>query len=189
MPGRSARVGRKRHDYRPDDASDVRVLLVGESSPNGPTFFYCGNSGLFYATQEAFENAIPALRREPDFRDAFLRLGCYLEDLSLVPVNGLPPAERRRTCKAGVELLAERVSDLSPRVVVVIGITVSGLVVKALEIADLGDVEREVLPFPTSRPRKTDGVPYRKVYIEELCSLVRRWRRRRVLDVVGVQPR
>ena len=34
------------------------------------------------------------------------------------------------------------------------------------------------------RPRKTDGVPYRKVYIEELCSLVRRWRRRRLLDVV-----
>lgn len=71
MPGRSTRVERKRHDYRPDDASDVRVLLVGESPPNGPTFFYSGNSGLFYATQEAFENAIPALRREPDFRDAF----------------------------------------------------------------------------------------------------------------------
>jgi hypothetical protein len=50
------------------------VLFVGESAPNGPTFLYCGNSGLFYATQEAFENAIPALRREADFRDAFLRL-------------------------------------------------------------------------------------------------------------------
>jgi hypothetical protein len=180
VPERSAKVERKRHDYRPDDAK-VRVLFIGESAPAGDTFFYCGDSGLYFATREAFQQGAPALKHEPDFRDAFMRMGCYLEDLSLVPVNGLPPAERRRVCKAGVELLPERICGLSPRVVVVIGITVSHLVGKALECAGLGDIEREVLPFPSTRPRRTDRVSYRQVYRNDLGDLVRRWRRRQIL--------
>jgi uracil-DNA glycosylase len=180
VPGRSANVERQRHHYLPDD-NDVRVLFIGESPPAGETFFYHANSNLHHATREAFETAIPALRQEADFRDAFMRLGCYLEDLSVRPVNGLPGPERRQACKDSVKPLARRIRDLSPRVVLVVGITVSGLVGQALERAGLGEVERKVVPFPTTRVRRTDHVPYRQAYVDELSALVRRWRRRRLL--------
>jgi hypothetical protein len=70
------------------------VLFLGESPPAGGTFFYYANSKLYDATREAFEAGIPALRRTDDFLDAFKRLGCYLEDLSPVPVNHLDLKDR-----------------------------------------------------------------------------------------------
>jgi len=45
----------------------------------GGTFFYRANSKLYDATREAFETAVPALRREDDFLAAFQRLSCYLD--------------------------------------------------------------------------------------------------------------
>jgi hypothetical protein len=71
-------------------------------------------------------------------------------------------------------------------VIVIIGISegsrsVRTVVTGELEKAGHGDVEQRVLPFPTSRPRRTDGKPYRQLYIDDLGDLVRRWRRRRVL--------
>lgn len=69
---------RRRRRYKPDD---IRVLFIGESPPAGGTFFYYANSNLYDATRAAFEAALPALRKESDFLDAFKRLGCYVEDL------------------------------------------------------------------------------------------------------------
>jgi hypothetical protein len=172
---------RTRRRYRPPDIRDIRVLFIGEAPPAGGTFFYCGNSRLHDATQQAFEKSIPAIRLVTDFRDAFMQVGCYLDDLSLKPVDDLPPSERRQACKAGVNPLTTRIRPFRPRVAVVLGYGVSKHVTKALVNAGHGDIERECLPFPTSRPRATDGVPYRDVYIQALAALIRSWRRRRVL--------
>jgi hypothetical protein len=38
---------------------------------------------------QGVDAAVPELDREDDFLDVFKRLGCYLEDLSPVPVNHL----------------------------------------------------------------------------------------------------
>jgi hypothetical protein len=175
----SGSMQQKRESYLP--TGGVRVLCIGESPPAGGTFFYCGDSGLHLATREAFERSVPAVRRMTDFREAFMRLGCYLEDLSVKPVDRLPNSERRQACKASVEPFATRICLFRPRVVVIIGYVVSKHVVKALVQAGHGDVERERLPFPTSRGRATDRVPYRDVYIDELAALVKRWRRRHIL--------
>src|SRR4051812_20336030 len=66
---------RTRRKYKPDD---IRVLFIGESPPAGGEFFYLANSALYYATRQAFETAIPALRKREDFVRAFCALGCYL---------------------------------------------------------------------------------------------------------------
>ena len=63
---------RIRRQFKP---REIRALFVGESPPSGGTFFYRANSKLYFATREAFEAAIPALRKEVDFLDAFKRLG------------------------------------------------------------------------------------------------------------------
>jgi hypothetical protein len=169
---------RVRRAHQPEE---VRALFVAESPPAGGTFFYEGNSNLFERTREAFVEASPSFRRTDNFLAAFKAAGCYLEDLAIEPVNGLPGRQRREACKAGITPLAKRVSRLSPRVIVIVSYGIERWVIEALKCARLADVEREKLPFPTSRPRRSDGVPYRDVYVRELAGLVRRWRRQRIL--------
>lgn len=166
-----------REDYLPDA---VRVLFIGESPPAGGTFFYYANSNLYRATREAFATGALAFR-DGNFLRSFQQAGCYLEDLAVEPVNGLPRSRRQRACKAGITPLADRIKPLAPRVVVIVGYGIADDVARALELAAHADVEREKLPFPTTRPRSTDGAPYRQVYVDELAALVARWRRRRIL--------
>ena len=166
-----------REDYLPDT---VRVLFIGESPPAGGTFFYYANSNLYRATREAFATGARAFR-DGDFLRSFQHVGCYLEDLAVEPVNGLPRSRRQRACKAGITPLADRIKPLAPRVVVIVSYGIADHVARSLDLAGHADVEREKLPFPTTRPRSTDGVPYRQVYVDELAALVARWRRRRIL--------
>jgi hypothetical protein len=168
---------RTRRRYRPDE---VRVLFIGESPPAGGTFFYYANSKLYDATREAFEAGIPALRRTDDFLDAFKRLGCYLEDLSPVPVNhlDLKDREQRRQRRAhraeGIRPLARRMRLCSPLVVapVALDMVKTGDITETLCLAGHADVERADLPFPGR---------HRDRYVNELTSHVRAWRRRRIL--------
>jgi hypothetical protein len=50
-----------------------------------------------------------------------MRLGCYLDDLCLEPVNHLPEAMRRQKRTNAEKSLAVRVRDYSPHLVVAIG--------------------------------------------------------------------
>lgn len=168
---------RTRRKYKPDD---VRVLFIGESPPVGGEFFYLANSALYYATRQAFEDAIPALRKREDFLGAFCALGCYLEDLSTVPVNHLDlsdrqqRAERRALRRKGMKALSRRMRPWSPRVVapVVLDMVRSGDIDETLRLAGYEDVERADLPFPGR---------HRDRYVDELTAHVRRWKRQRIL--------
>ena len=150
------------------------MLFVGESPPAGGTFFYRANSKLYHATREAFERAIPRLAREDDFLSAFARLGCYVDDLALYPVDhlDLKAPERLQARAAGVKPLACRIKPLRPRVAVVVMKAIVDDVADALELAGHGAVKREDLPFPA---RDRDR------YIAELAELVASCRRRRIL--------
>jgi hypothetical protein len=135
---------------------------------------------LYEATREAFEAAIPALRRADDFLDVFKRLGCYLEDLSPVPVNHLDLKDReqrrqRRALRAdGIRPLAHRIRRWSPMVVapVVLDMVKTGDITETLRLAGHVDVERADLPFAGR---------HRARYVDELTAHVRAWRRRRIL--------
>jgi hypothetical protein len=165
---------RTRRSYYPEE---LRVLFIGESPPTGGTFFYDANSILYQATREAFMAAAPKLAAEADFLAAFRRMGCYLDDLSRVPIDKLPDAEKRIARKEAVPGLARRLRGLEPRVVVIVVKGIEPQVTKALNEAGLAEVTREPLPFP--------GQWHRSAYIGELAALVRSWRRRWVLLPVG----
>jgi hypothetical protein len=171
---------RQRRKFTPDD---IRVLFIGESPPAGAAFFYFANSNLYDATREAFEQAIPALRREPDFLGAFRRLGCYLEDLSPVPVNHLDLGdpqqrrERRALRREGINSLARRMRAWTPRVVAVVMLDMlrTGDLQQLLSEARYGEVERADLPFPGR---------HRGRYVEELTDHVGSWRRRGIVSPI-----
>jgi hypothetical protein len=166
-----SRAERQRRRYRPDD---VRVLFIGESLPAGGTFFYYGNSKLYEATKEAFEAAIPTLRRNHDFLTAFQQLGCYLEDLASIPVNGMPDDAREQACDDGVRALARRIKPYSPLVVTLVIKRIAVPAARALRQAQLDGVPLEKLPFP-NWPKQHE------TYTAELAALVRSWARRGVL--------
>jgi hypothetical protein len=159
---------------------EVRVLFIGESPPAGGTFFYYANSNVYDATRDTFEAGIPGLRRTEDILDAFMRLGCYLEDLSPVPVNHLDLSDReqrrqRRALRAeGIRPLARRMRLWSPLVVapVVLDMVKTGDITEALCLAGHADVERADLPFPGR---------HRDRYVDELTAHVRAWRWRGIL--------
>jgi len=152
---------------------DLRVLFIGESPPTGGTFFYDANSILYVATREAFLAGVPALRKRANFLDAFRLLGCYLEDLSVQPIDKLPKAARQRARREAVPALARRLRGVSPRVVVVAVKGIRPQVSTALDLADLAAVPCESLPFP--------GQWHRDEFVTSLTELVRQWRRRRLL--------
>ena len=157
---------RLRRRYRPHD---VRVLFVGESPPAGGTFFYRANSKLYAATREAFEAAIPSLRREDDFLAAFQRLGCYLDDLCPEAVNDLDIRDPKRVAERerGIASLARRVRALDPAVICVVMKAIVPEVTVAARRAGV-DVQIEALPFPAR---------HRAQYVDQLTPLVKRWHR------------
>lgn len=160
---------RRRRDHYPDE---LRVLFIGESPPTGGSFYYDANSQLYYATREAFVAAAPRLTNR-DFLPAFQQMGCYLEDLSLKPIDKLPAPEKRRARKAAVPGLARRLKGKDPRLVVIVVKGIAPQVEQAIDEAGLADVPTEALPFP--------GQWHRREYVDQLTGLVRAWRRRRLL--------
>jgi hypothetical protein len=162
---------RTRRHYKP---GDIRVLFIGESPPAAGSFFYHADSKLYSATREAFQRALPALSQEPDFLDAFQRLGCYVEDLCEQPVNDLDLRHPKRLQARvdGITPLAQRMKQWSPGVVVVVMKAIVGDAYKALEASGHAGVEREELPFPARHYYQ---------YVEQLTPRVKSWHRRGIL--------
>lgn len=88
---------RTRGQYQLDE---LRVLFIGESPPTGGTFFYDADSLLYRATRDAFVSAMPQLAVRDDFLDTFRQMGCYLEDLSLEPIDIVKSWRRARLLRA-----------------------------------------------------------------------------------------
>lgn len=160
---------RRRRDHWPDE---LRVLFIGESPPTGGTFFYDANSVLYFATRDAFVAAAPRLAGR-DFLGAFQQTGCYLDDLSLKPIDKLPDRERRQARNAAIPGLARRLKGKTPRLVVIVVKGIAPQVAQALDRAGLADVPTEKLPFP--------GQWDHDDYVDQLTDLVDKWRRRRLL--------
>lgn len=168
---------RTRRRYKPDE---IRVLFIGESPPAGGTFFYYGNSRLHAAMKEAFEAAIPGLGTNGDFLGAFARMGCYLEDLSPVPVNhldlgdGEQRRERRALRRKGIEPLARRMQPWAPGLLatVMLDMVRTGDVDETARLAGYQEIDRVDLPFPGR---------HRDRFIQELTAHVKHWRRARIL--------
>jgi hypothetical protein len=147
-------VERLRARYRP---RQIRLLLVGESAPAGGTFFYAENSTLYFETREAFARQFPDDLAGRSFLEVFRRLGCYLDDLCLEPVNHLPPVPRRQKRAEAEASLSTRLREYDPRMVVAIGKTTAAPHVQAaLDRAEMTNLDFAVVAFPGRPAHKVD---------------------------------
>jgi hypothetical protein len=155
----------------------MNILFVGESPPQGGTFFYNEDSILFEATRNGFLAAFP----DRDFVSAFLKkfkdLGCYLDDLSATPINKMSPPEKRALRKAGEEALAGKIRLWNPSAIVVVMMGVSDNVRSALAQAGMEEIRFFELPFP-----RRDFGRYEQ-FVDGLSEVLIRLNRDRVLDI------
>lgn len=162
-----------REKYLPEP---MRVLFIGESPPQGGTFFYNSDSILFDATRNGFLAAFPDKDIVSNFRTKFRSLGCYLDDLSAVPINKLSESEKRTHRKQGEEALAAKLSEWQPTAIVVVMKGIAANVQSAINRAGLGPTRHfDVLPFPV-RGRFDE-------YVDELGAALTRLARASVLDL------
>ena len=139
-----------REKYKP---VNVRVLFICESPPPNDTFFYTGNSNLYYATVEAFKNIYA--QEIDDFLEFFRAKGFYLIDL--ISERGKKLKCLRDDEKSSVEkMLKTKLLKFKPRSIVItpkeIADFVLSVVKELTETQQLEiDLKRDVieLPFPT----------------------------------------
>jgi hypothetical protein len=165
-----ARREQLRRSFRP---AEVRVLFVGESPPAGGTFFYSADSGLYRATRDAFEAALPTCRGLDSFLCCFAAFGCYLDDLCHEPVNHLTDRGdgsrqiRTKARRDGERCLAQTLAELRPLVIVALLKGIATNVSRAASLAGCAGVERYTLTYPSRWHH------HRAAYGRELTALVR----------------
>jgi hypothetical protein len=116
-----------RKSFRP---GSITTLFVGESAPRSGKFFYTQNTGLYRAIQQAFH-------ANGDFLAEFKARGFYLDDLSLIPVNGMKPGERRKQCEASIASFSNRLTEYQPAAIVILLRSIDKWVREAVKHAKL----------------------------------------------------
>ena len=131
--------------YKPDR---IKVLLVGESPPSSRRFFYEGDTLTQY-TREAFARVFGEVcgLSNGEFLEFFQSSGFYLDDLCLMPVNGLTPAARKACHREGVSPLAKRLAASKPEYIVAIMKGIGEYVKQAIVQAGLDENQFECIPF------------------------------------------
>ena len=154
---------RNRKRYLP---KRVRLLLGGESRPASGKFFYCGDPMTTY-TRRAFEHAygLRPFADNSEFLAFFKEHGCYLEDISVTPVDAMSRADRKARLKACEVDLSRRIRKLNPKVIVAVLRRIEPFVRRAVAIARINPVI-EVLPFA--------GLGHQNKYVTELPETVKR---------------
>jgi hypothetical protein len=116
-----------RQSYKP---TRITTLFMGESAPRSGKFFYTQNTNLYRAMQLAFA-------ANEDFLAEFQARGFYLDDLSLIPVNGMERRERQQQLQASIPSLAQRLIQHKPKTIVILLRSIDPLVRQAAQEAKL----------------------------------------------------
>jgi hypothetical protein len=144
---RSLRAQRKTHsdkfeeirsDFKP---ALITTLFMGESRPDGGTFFYKADSRLYKAMQECFSFGA-------NFLSEFKASGFFLDDLVLYPVNHYETSDRTVHRRRAVSSLAERMTEYRPSAVVALMCAIEPMVREAMIEAGLSKVPLYVTPYP-----------------------------------------
>ncbi len=158
--------------YRPET---IRLLFVGESAPAGGTFFYFGNSGFTRYTRRSFEEGL-GLQFESNtaFLEAFRDSGCWLDDISLEPVNHLSRSERKALLWDQTPGFRERLAAACPDYLVVSLKSIVPFVEEALS-----QVSRppkvHYLPFP--------GNGHQREYMDQLAEILQQAKAEGILHI------
>jgi len=143
------------------------MLFVGESPPANGGYFYFGKGILFASTKRAFIQAFcKSFTLPEEFFRYFQSSGCFLDDLSSVPVYHLPSVERKQVLIGCIDAFAERLRDLKPDTIIVFLNRIRSPVERAVSLANIPVTKLLYLPFP--------GYGHQKKYVDPLAEFLER---------------
>lgn len=143
----------------------IKVLFIGESPPASGGFFYKEDSLCGY-TQQSFAKIFPeaAKMTRGEFLKFFMNKGCFLDDLCHILVNKLSKTEKMNHCKQAVPLLASRIKQYQPDVIIIMLLKIVAYVKDAIIISKLQDINYWAVPY--------GGYGNQNRYIEELSIIL-----------------
>jgi hypothetical protein len=145
--------------FRPDR---IRTLFVGESAPLSGDFFYFGGTNMTCFMRKVLA---PEATSDLDFLDGFKARGWYLDDLVLIPVNGMTPRERRAHRLRSQSSLAARIAEYQPLAIVTLLRGIRKVVEDAARDAG-SKADLHGVPFP--------GNSHQNRFLEEMAQLLPR---------------
>ena len=155
-----------RKTYKPNK---IKIFFAGESIPAGGNFFYIGDS-LTDHTKQAFEIAF---RRSffdyEDFLNFFKQMNCYLDDLSLIPVNHMEPKKREKTLKKSVNSFSKKLDSYSPEIIIIIMKKIKKHVLEAVGKSNIDNVCIHTLTYPGYSMRN------RTRYVDDLAKILKQY--------------
>jgi len=135
---------RIRQSFKPDK---IRILLIGESAPAGGQFFYTHSRMTRYVAR-AFTLAFNTpFDDDLTFLKYFQEKRCYVDDLSLSPVNHMTAKQRNKTLTDSIGHLSKRITDHNPAVIVILLKRIAKYAKKAIELSKVS-CSVHILPFP-----------------------------------------
>jgi len=160
---RAANFNRTRRNYRP---RRVRFLLIAESPPSSGGFFYfrttIGKDHLFRETMKALElwPQNEPMRKGIDkgtMLRRFQSMGFYLLDTCVLPVDKLPPIERKKTVLSQTPRLVKDVIGADPAHILIVKSSIFTPVGIALRSAGLWGrvLNTGRIPFPSHGNQRT----------------------------------
>jgi len=167
---RLAKIKYLRKKYLPK--KKVIILLVGESVPFSGDYFY--DKGLITTyTINVFRKVYGiTFEDNVEFLKHFQCRGCYFDDLSLTPVDHLPPrsSERRNIVKKGIKPLSQRIQKMEPNVVVSIARMIDDYVKAALD-----DAQKQTKLQVKFRTVGYPGNGHQKGYKKDLLDILEQY--------------
>ena len=157
LDGKVIKWNRLRAKYKP---SLIKILFIGESPPNlkRGRFFYEGGQ-LTRHTRKAFEKAFsnfdPNSTNE-QFLKKFHQSGCYLDDISHLPVAGLSPTVRNYLLLNSLEAFIKRLRSFSPKYIISFVSRIDFFIKYALERSEIKPLDVYNLPYPSYKQQRID---------------------------------
>jgi hypothetical protein len=146
-----------RQRYRPPQ---ITALFVGESAPKSGDFFYLGNTNMTRYMRRAL---VPEAGSDLEFLDTFKARGFYLDDLVLVPINGMTGCERRAHWRRSSPGFVTRLTEYRPAAVVLLVKGMRRVVERAVRESRLA-VPFYAVPFP--------GMSHQNDFLAEMAALI-----------------
>jgi hypothetical protein len=151
--------------YKP---ATIKVLFVAEAPGNNAKHFYLANTNLYRSVYTAFRE----LFGEFDTPDAFLHhlesLHCYVDHLSLKPIDKLNASSRIIAREQSILPLSERIGTYQPLIVLTLMKAIREEVRKAIELSGFESI---VLQRVTSYP--AGNAANRTAFIREIVDVMR----------------
>jgi hypothetical protein len=146
--------------------SKIRVLFVGESPPTNGGFFYIDSLMTKYMADVFSE--VFGKKFTNDFLKFFKAKNCYLDDISIAPVDNKTPKERERIINECIDAFAKRLDKFKPKLVIAVLMRIEKPTKKAVCLAGLR-VPVYAVPFP--------GNGHQNRFRSELTKILREHRK------------